>query len=213
MLHDRDIREPLFEYLEQEFGRIRIIEEKQMGRSRADIVMIGADGICGIEIKSDADTYARLKRQIPDYCKYFDCNYVVVGTSHASHVDEHVPDDWGIITVEEDEEGSAVDFYILREAKRNPNCDPARKITILWRPELKHIQELNGLPAYKEKSKACVQKLIMDRVPEEVWQRQMCEELLQRDYTTIHDTINAFRAENGRKPRRRIRRRKRRSLI
>jgi len=36
-LHDRDIREPLFEFLEDSFGKIRILEEKTMGRSRADI--------------------------------------------------------------------------------------------------------------------------------------------------------------------------------
>jgi len=34
-LHDRDIREPLFEFLEDSFGKIRILEEKTMGRSRA----------------------------------------------------------------------------------------------------------------------------------------------------------------------------------
>ena len=27
-LHDRDIREPLFEFLEETYGRIRILEEK-----------------------------------------------------------------------------------------------------------------------------------------------------------------------------------------
>lgn len=31
---DKDIREPLFEYLEEKYGKIRIIEEKMMGRSR-----------------------------------------------------------------------------------------------------------------------------------------------------------------------------------
>ncbi len=213
MLYDKDIREPLFSFLEERIGKVRFLEEKQMGRSRADVIMITEDRICGIEIKSDADTYARLERQIRDYSIFFDANYVVVGTSHASHIEEHVPEEWGIITVEETEEQGAVDFYVLREAKPNPDLDPARKITILWRPELAHIQELNGLPAYKERSKACVQKLIMDRVPAEIWQRQMCEELLQRDYTTIHDTINAFRSENGQKKRRRVRRRKRRSLL
>ncbi len=213
MLYDKDIREPLFSFLEDRLGKVRFLEEKQMGRSRADVIMITEDKICGIEIKSDADTYARLERQVKDYRTFFDCNYVVAGSSHASHIEEHVPDDWGIITVEEDTEAQGIDFYVLREAKPNPDCDDARKITILWRPELAHIQELNGLPAYKQKSKATVQKLIMDRVPKEIWQKQMCEELLERDYTTIHDTINAFRQENGQRKRKRVRRRKRRSLL
>lgn len=33
----------------------------------------------GIEIKSDADTYARLDRQVKDYDRYFDRNIIVVG--------------------------------------------------------------------------------------------------------------------------------------
>ncbi len=41
-VHDKDIREPLFEFLEETFGKVRIIEEKTMGRSRADIVMMDA---------------------------------------------------------------------------------------------------------------------------------------------------------------------------
>ena len=66
MLYDRDIREPLFEFLEEVYGKVRILEEKQMGRSRADIVMVISDAVIGIEIKSDADTYARLERQVKD---------------------------------------------------------------------------------------------------------------------------------------------------
>ena len=49
MLHDKDIREPLFEYLEETHGKIRIIEEKNMGESRADVVMICLESITGIE--------------------------------------------------------------------------------------------------------------------------------------------------------------------
>ena len=60
MLYDKDIREPLFEFLEERYGKVRILEEKQMGRSRADAVMVMEDALVGIEIKSDADTYARL---------------------------------------------------------------------------------------------------------------------------------------------------------
>lgn len=67
MLYDKDIREPLFEFLEERFWKIRILEEKQMGRSRADIVMVLPEILVGIEIKSDADTYTRLSRQVRDY--------------------------------------------------------------------------------------------------------------------------------------------------
>lgn len=62
--HDRHIREPLFDYLEDRYGKIRIIEEKRTGRARADVVMVTPDPIYGIEIKSDNDTYTRLARQV-----------------------------------------------------------------------------------------------------------------------------------------------------
>ena len=48
------------------------------------------------------------------------------------------------------------DFYFLRMPSRNPSMKPLRKIEILWRPELAHIQELNELPKYAQKSKAFV---------------------------------------------------------
>ncbi|MDE6962837.1 MAG: sce7726 family protein [Lachnospiraceae bacterium] len=196
-LLDKDIREPLFEFLEETYGKIRIIEEKAMGRSRADVVMVTPDLLYGIEIKSDADTYARLKRQVRDYDLYYDCNYAVVGTSHAMHISEHLPAWWGIITVEPVEEKA--DFYILRKPLPNPKTDWKRKIGILWRPELAHIQELNGLPIYKEKSKLFVQEKLLQKVPPDLLQAQLCEELFERDYTIIGEKIQEFRRQGGKR--------------
>ena len=98
MLYDKDIRESLFDFLEERYGKTRIIEEKQVGRSRADVILVRPLDLSGIEIKSDADTYARLKRQVKDYDRYFDYNYVAVGSRHGAHIAEHVPPWWGIIT-------------------------------------------------------------------------------------------------------------------
>ena len=193
MLYDKDIREPLFDFLEEKYGKIRIIEEKQMGRSRADVVMVMPEAVCGIEIKSDADTYARLERQVKDYNQYFDYNYIVVGTSHAMHVEEHVPDWWGIITVEL--ENGRVDFYMLREAKGNPKVNWKKKLSILWRPELSHIQELNQLPKYRQKSKDFVIDKILLKVPQEDLCRQVSEELFERDYNEIETLIRAYQGK------------------
>ena len=99
ILYDKDIREPLFDYLEERFGKTRMFEEKIIGRSRADILMLTEKQIIGLEIKSDADTYERLKRQIRDYTKYCDENYVVIGKSHEKHIEEHIPEEWGVLTV------------------------------------------------------------------------------------------------------------------
>lgn len=191
ILKDKDIREGLFDFLECGFGKVRILEEKTVGRSRADVVMITTDSIYGIEIKSDADTYVRLSRQIKDYNQYFDYNYVVVGTSHAVHIKEHVPECWGIITVERTETG--LDFYELRKPQINSEMNWKKKMSIMWRPELAHIQEINALPKYKNKSKDFIVELLLSRIPEETLRIQMCEELFERDYSLIAETIANYR--------------------
>ncbi len=191
MLYDKDIREPLFEFLEQRYGKVRILEEKQIGRSRADAVMVTENGLAGIEIKSDADTYARLKRQIKDYDRFFDYNFVAVGSTHGGHIEEHVPDWWGIITIEQWEH--QVDFYVLREAGKNPQVDWKGKLGLLWRPELAHIQQVNRMPGYRDKGKRFVIEKILERVPKEILGRQISEELFERDYTEIEDAIREYR--------------------
>lgn len=206
MLYDKDIREPLFEFLEDRYGKVRLLEEQVMGQSRADIVMVVPKALYGIEIKSDADTYARLERQVRDYNLYYDYNIVVVGTSHAAHIEEHVPEWWGIITVESEEDRT--DFYLMREAKENPKMEWNHKIEILWRPELAHIQELNRMYAYKQKSKRFVADQIVETVEPKILAGQLSDELFERDYTKIWEQIQTFRKENGQKPRRRRRRRR-----
>ncbi len=196
MLYDKDIREPLFDFLEQTYGKVRILEEKRMGRSRADIMMVRPGSLSGVEIKSDADTYARLQRQVKDYDQYFDSNYVVVGVSHAYHIEEHVPESWGIITVEIVDD--RVDFYILREAKQNGKVKPDLQMQFLWRPELAHMQEINGLPKYQKRSKEFVIGKLLERVPWETLQKQISEELFERDYTTIDEEIKAYKKERKR---------------
>ena len=194
-LHDRDIREPLFEFLEDSFGKIRILEEKTMGRSRADIVMVTPENLCGIEIKSDADTYVRLAGQVKDYDNNYDRNIIVVGSSHALHVEEHVPEYWGIITVEDTGEG--LDFYMLRAARDNPKRYMKRKLSLLWRPELFEIQTKMDMPKYKDKGKDFVIEkifsLIPDRISEEELNLLISSILFERDYNTVNETLWEYR--------------------
>ena len=194
VLHDKDIREPLFFFLEETYGKVRILEEKRTGSARADVVMITPQFLYGIEIKSDADSYTRLKKQVKNYDWYYDRNIIVVGSTHAAHVREHVPDTWGIISVELDEKGR-VDFYVIREAVDNPKVKDKRKITILWRTELNRLLERNKLPKYLQRSKQFVQEKLIERVPGEILWPQAYDELFERDYNTIEQEIEDFRKE------------------
>ena len=194
ILYDKDIREPLFFFLEETYGKVRILEEKRTGSARADVVMITPQFLYGIEIKSDADSYTRLKKQVKNYDWYYDRNIIVVGSTHAAHVREHVPDTWGIISVELDEKGR-VDFYVIREAVDNPKVKDKRKITILWRTELNRLLERNKLPKYLQRSKQFVQEKLIERVPGEILWPQAYDELFERDYNTIEQEIEDFRRE------------------
>ena len=200
MLRDADIREPLFDFLEQTYGKVRILEEKRIGRSRADVVMVTPEAIYGLEIKSDADSYSRLASQVKDYDKYYDYNFAVVGTSHAMHIGEHVPEYWGIITVEEID-GKA-DFYVFRRPKINPRMNLKYKLKILWRPELAIIQAQNDMPKYKQASKDTVINKIVERtklskdkkghIELEELAKQVGNVLLERDYNDIGASLKEY---------------------
>lgn len=179
-MYDAEIREPLFDYLDEVFGKNRIFEEKIMGHSRADLIMVLDSGIVGLEIKSDADNYERLERQTRDYDKFCDYNYIVVGKSHQKHVAEHVPDCWGILVAAE--EKGTVQIELQREPVKNPKCKLQQQIKWLWRTELNHLLEKNQLPAYKQKSKKFVQDKLLEKVEAEQLHSQMMEELFERDY-------------------------------
>ena len=74
----------------------------------------------------------------------------------------------------------------------------------MWRPELSRLQEWNGLPAYKQKSKLFVREMIVEKVPEELLKRQMTDLLFERDYDLLLKEIEE--ARSLRRPRRRRRR-------
>ncbi len=195
-IHDIDMREPLFEWLEATCGKVRIIEEKTIGRSRADAFMVTPEGLVGIEIKSDADTYERLASQTKNYDRYFDANMVVVGSSH-SRVADHVPAWWGIVMAELDGHGGMA-FAVARPWQPNRKVSRRRKLSLLWRPELNNILAANGMHRYAAKSKDFVAKKILETVDPATLDRQICDELFERDYTTIADELDEWRAAHAR---------------
>lgn len=196
MLRDKEIREPLFDFLEERYGKCRILQEKIMGKSRADIVMVTEGALYGIEIKSDADRYLRLKTQVPDYERYFDYNILAVGSSHALHAAEHVPESWGILSIEES--GEVLDFYELRAAGENKKRSLKRQLSLLFRPELSRILKRNALPEYSSLSKTALIRRLTELLSPEILSHELTEELFERDYLKIEEEILAWKRERGR---------------
>lgn len=181
MLHDYDIRDNLCDYLESKYGEVRFFDELMIGKSRADIVMVTREAIFGVEIKSDADTYERLKKQVRNYNRFFDYNILVIGSTHATHASEHIPGHWGIISVELIND--KMDFYEIRESKEFGKSKLKNQLHLLWRRELAEIQQKKHLHKYVGKSRAFVEDYILNKIDPEELKKLIIEELFERDYT------------------------------
>lgn len=215
-MNDAQMREPLFDYLEEFYGKIRILEEKNTGSSRADVIGVIDGALLGFEIKSDADSYTRLPTQTRDYDLFCDYNYLVIGKSHVKHAHEHIPGHWGILVVREEEDGS-VTVEMDQLPARNDNALLKNQLGFLWRPELEELLAKNSLPGYRYKSKQFVQEKLLVKVPEEELRHQITDILFERDYNELLEKIAQVRAERAlkrgktagtRKKRKRIRRKR-----
>ena len=182
-MNDYEIREAICYYIEYTHPeKYRIIDELVIGEARADIVVV-TDELTGYEIKSDADSYTRLPGQIKEYDRYFQRNYLVVGVNHKMTASKHIPPYWGILCVSESEKGVQVET--IREAEQNPKYSQKSQLSLLWRKELKNILKTNNLPKCTGKTKAYMRKYILERVPKDTLQRQICEEFFERDWTLL----------------------------
>ena len=145
-MNDISIRKILIEYLKIKHKSHRIYQEKSIGFSVCDLMLI-TDRLIGFEIKSDKDNYARLNSQVKSYEEYFDENYIVIGEKHKRQIENQIPNEWGIILVSEG------NISELRKARKNKKVDRECQLSLLWKIELKNILIKNGLPLYAAKDK------------------------------------------------------------
>ena len=177
------LRDALCEFYECRYGKIRFLEEKNIGKVRADMIAVLPTGLVGIEIKSHSDSYERLKNQIKEYDKYCDYNFLCAGSTHV-HAKEHVPEHWGIVmmTVRD-----GVRFDVLREPAKNPKCKTERQTELLWRNELAHILKTEKLPRYAGKSKKFICGRLCEKLPPERLKPLICDRLFERDYSRYRE--------------------------
>ena len=185
MLYDEDIRILLFDYLDRRFPKVRTFEEKVMGHSRSDVVALLPGAIVGIEIKSDADSYTRLVTQVKDYDKYFDINFIVVGSSHVARVHEHIPPYWGILLVDQKEEEPII--RQVRAPKPNPKAKLKTQLVFMWKRELRLLLKANHLGAYVSRNRKNMEKALLLWVPHKKLKQQMCYLLFERDYSIFEN--------------------------
>lgn len=205
-LYDKDMREALFSYFEDSMKKVRFIEEINMGKSRADAIMITENEITGFEFKSDRDSLARLERQIVDYDKYYDRNYLVVGKHFEKKAQENIPEYWGIMMVYEKE--SRADFgenqenkteneikseignkeenkivaTIIREAGLNPSDNLRRQLGFLWRNELINIVRKYKLGGVSDKNKIKLAAVLYKNIDKNTLKKELLNQLFEREY-------------------------------
>ena len=182
-MNDYEIREAFCNYIDDTHSdKVCIIDELVIGKARADIVIV-TDFLTGYEIKGDNDSYTRLPDQIKEYDKYFQQNYLVVGESHRKSAPRYVPPYWGIMCFFESEK--SVQAETLREAESNPKFSLKKQLELLWRKELINILRYNKLPKCSGKNKSHIRKFLLENVPKPDLQKQICEELFERDWTLL----------------------------
>ncbi len=184
-LKDADMREIIFSHYEDSTEKLRIMEEFCIGKTRTDAFMITENELIGIEFKSDKDTLDRLSRQIKDYNRFCDRNYLVIGQHFLEKQDalhEILPEYWGIYSVTLDEDGTKR-MELVREASVNPKCRIKNQLKILWRNELIHLVKSNNLGGVSAYNKKELGDKLFKNIDRDRLKQLICSELLERDYS------------------------------
>ena len=183
------MRDILFSHYEDSGLKLRIFEEFCIGKTRTDALMVTEHELIGIEFKSDKDTLERLARQVKDYNRFCDKNYLVIGQHFVEKqhlLQDILPDFWGIYSVTMNEYGEK-NLSLLREAATNPKCRIKNQLKILWRAELINLvksNKLGGVSAYNKKE---LGDKLYKNIEKNSLRYMICNELLERDYSIYEE--------------------------
>ena len=187
-LKDEQMRSVLFEYYESRGERMRFFEEFCFGRkTRADALLVTETEMIGFEFKSDKDNLNRLERQIHDYERYCDRNYLVTGLKFKEKAPEEIPEHWGIYLVYLDDT-ETIQLECIRKAQ--PNQKRMRlhnQLRILWRSELIPIIKKYKLGGVTRKNKLELVRTLEHNLSKEIQRQELLETLIERDYSQYAD--------------------------
>jgi hypothetical protein len=135
---DADIRAALHRKALRPFHRCNdtlVIDELGLAHSKGRIDVAVINGcLHGFEIKSAADTLARLPQQLELYEACLERLTIVCADKHVAGVRELTPRWCGISKVTKGPRGGIV-FTTVREPRRNPNIQAYHLAHLLWRSE------------------------------------------------------------------------------
>lgn len=187
-LKDAQMRSILFEHYEYRGERLRFFEEFCFGRkTRADALLVTEHEMIGFEFKSDRDNLNRLERQIHDYERYCDRNYLVTGQKYIEKAPEEIPAHWGIYLIYLDET-QTLQLECIRKAQ--PNEKRMRlhnQLRLLWRSELIPIIRKYRLGGVTKKNKLELVRTMEHNLSKELQRTELLNALIERDYTQYSD--------------------------
>jgi hypothetical protein len=172
---DSDLRAALVSRLETSSAPGRILHEVwvPLSKERADVVEVNGR-LAAFELKSGSDDLSRLERQLTAFSHIFEQVTIVCDPRHMDNVDTMAPRWCGLIQADFSQEGVA--FKSSRQARPNPELDPAWQLRLLWREELEPAVKALGLkpmPKYhcdlraailKEYKREQIAALVRDRL-------------------------------------------------
>jgi len=122
----------------------RVVDEMSIcaGDARVDIAVINGK-LHGFEIKSEADTLARLEGQISAYNRVFDTMTIICGENHLDAVIEIIPAWWGIYSVKYNY--STVQLTRVRYTEINQDVCGLALAQLLWKSELTALLNEAGI--------------------------------------------------------------------
>ncbi len=103
------------------------------GSSRVDMVVVSKT-LDAFEIKSDLDSFLRLRNQIHAYNRVFDSITLVLGPSHVEAAHTLMPSWWGIACVARSQR-KRLTYRNIRRAAPNPLQELQSLATLLWKEE------------------------------------------------------------------------------
>jgi hypothetical protein len=149
--------------------------ELKVNTSRVDFLTINGH-TSSFEIKSELDNLKKLVKQVNDYVRTFEYNYIVIDKKHLPTAISVVPDNYGVWVYE----GSKKE--IVREATKNTCLNPSAQVQLFTKKELKYF--FNG---YQDRRESIVEEFSEEHI-NEVFKR-----MLKMRYTQKWAFIKAHR--------------------
>lgn len=145
--------------------KVLILDELGLmkGDSIIDLAIIGESLLEGFEIKSGADSLARLPKQISFYNQVFDSITIILERNHLSKTLKIIPEFWGVIEAEKTWDGIVFKYY--RKPQMNAEVKIRKKIDLLWKKELQEVAKSLGLKGYSTLRIKPLAKLICQNFP------------------------------------------------